>query len=282
MLEVIKFEGLKSGKNLLVLGAIHGNEICGPRAIKNIIKKIKNNEIKIKAGSVTFIPICNFEAYKQNKRYIDINLNRIFEKNKNPKNNEEIISQKIIKHIDDCDYLLDIHSIHTEGPSFTFMDKETEEIKNFVEIQNFNDIMVGWNDLFKEDDKSTCGYALKHDKICTTIECGNHNDPNCIKIAETAIKNSLAFLEIADCKLSIDKNNRKFIKMEKVFYKEKEGYFTKNWKHLDIIKSGEVIAKYNDNKTIKAKKDCLIIMPHKDGNIGAEWFYLGEFINGNL
>ena len=280
MLEVIKYEGLKNGKNLLILVAIHGNEVCGPKAITNIIKKIKNNEIKIKTGSVTFIPICNLEAYKQNKRYININLNRIFEKIENPKNNEEIISQKIIKYIDECDYLLDIHSIHSEGPSFAFLDKDTEEeMKKFVIIQNFQSIIVGWNDIFGKNDKSTCGYALKYNKICTTIECGNHNDPLCIERAETAIKNSLAFLDIADCELSFDKNNQKFIKMEKVFYKEKEGYFVKNWKHLDTIKSEEIIAKYNDGEVIKAKKDCLIIMPHEDNPIGTEWFYLGKYIN---
>lgn len=282
MLEIVKFDGLKDGKNLLILGAVHGNEICGPKAITNIIEKIKSNEIKIESGSVTFIPICNLEAYKQNKRFIDVNLNRIFEKNDNPKNNEEIVSQKIIKYINDCDYLLDIHSIHTEGPNFIFLDKDTEEMKKFVEVQNFNNIMIGWNDLFEEDDKSSCGYALKYGKICATIECGNHNDPNCITRAETAIKNSLAFLGIADCKMFIGKVEQKFIKMEKVFYKEKEGKFTKDWKHLDIIEAGEIIAKYDDGEVIKAKQDCLIIMPHEDNKVGTEWFYLGNFVDKNI
>lgn len=277
MLEIIKFEGLEKGKNLLILGAVHGNEICGPEAIKNIVNKIRNEEIKIISGSVTFIPVCNIDAYKQNKRYINENLNRIFEKNEKPKNNEEIIAQHIIKYIDECDYLLDIHSISTDGPSFAFLDTNTPEGKKFTEIQNFKYIMSGWDEIFGEDDKASTGYAFKQGKIGTTIECGNHNDPNCVKKAEIAIKNSLAFLGIGNCELYYEKSEQKCIKMEKVIYKERDGIFLKEWKHLDVIKSGEIIAKYNDGETIVAKEDCLIIMPHSDNFVGTEWFYLGKF-----
>lgn len=110
MLEIVKFEGLKSGKNLLVLGSIHGNEPYGTKAIENIIKKIKTKEIMVESGSITFIAPCNEEGFKQNKRFIEVNLNRIFEKNLQPVKYEEIIACQIMKYIDNCDYLLDIHT----------------------------------------------------------------------------------------------------------------------------------------------------------------------------
>ena len=37
-LQTIAFDSLKSGPRLLVLGAVHGNEICGPKAITRVIK----------------------------------------------------------------------------------------------------------------------------------------------------------------------------------------------------------------------------------------------------
>lgn len=282
MLEVIKFDSFKEGKNLLVLGTVHGNEICGSKAILKIIKKIKTDKIKIKSGSITFIPFCNPKAFKENKRFIDINLNRTFKKMNNPIKYEEIISQKLIKYIDDCDYLLDIHSIPSVGPSFAFLDVLKKDVIDFVKIQNFKHIMTGWNELFNEEDNSSCGYGFSKNKICTTIECGNHNDPKCIKKAENAILNSMAFLGITDMSVKIAINNQKYIKMENVFYREKDGELTKYYNHLDKIKKGEVIAKYNDGEVVKADRNCLIIMPHNQcEKIGVEWFYLGRFVNIN-
>ncbi|MDD2839794.1 MAG: succinylglutamate desuccinylase/aspartoacylase family protein [Rickettsiales bacterium] len=278
MLEVIKFEGLKKGKNLLVLGSVHGDEICGPKSIYDIIEKIKSKEVLIENGSITFIPVCNPKAYENSKRFIDINLNRVFKEIKEPKLYEEIISQEIIKHIDACDYLLDIHSMPTDGPRFTFLDKDTKEIKDFTLIQNFEHIMVGWNEIFGDEDNSSCGYGIRQNKVCVTIECGNHNNPSCIDIAKTAIMNSISFLKIANNQLSLNTEMQKYIKMEKVYYKTKDGKLTKPWKHLDSIKSGELIAKFDDSEEIVAEKDYLIILPHHDGiKLGSEWFYLGNF-----
>lgn len=277
MLEVIKFEGLKKGKKLLILGSIHGNEICGAKAIFEIIQKIKSKEILIDSGSISFIPICNPEAYKNNKRFIDINLNRVFKKIENPTMYEEIISQEIIRHIDDCDYLLDIHSMPTDGPRFIFLDKNIKEIKDFVLIQNFEHIMVGWNEIFGGEDDSTCGYGIKKNKVCTTIECGNHNDPVCIDFAKTAIINSMSFLKIANNPLTISAKKQQYIRMDKVYYKTKEGILVKNWKHLDLVKKGEIIAKFNDGEKIIAESDCLIILPHHNEiKLDTEWFYLGN------
>ncbi len=277
MLEIIKFDSFKKGKNLLVLGAIHGDEICGPKAIINVIEDIKNNRINIKSGSVTFIPICNPEAYRQNKRFIDVNLNRTFKTIASPVKYEEVISQKIMKYIDDCDYLLDIHSMPTDGLKFAFLDVNKSSVKEFVKIQNFQHIMIGWNELFNEEDNSTCGYGFKKNKICTTIECGNHNNPESVSVAKMSILNSLAFLNISDCQLTIDKTLPKYIKMEKIFYKTKKGEMTKNWEHLDKVRKGEIIAKYDDGEFIKSDEDCLMIMPHRNPVIGNDWFYLGKF-----
>lgn len=279
MLNIIKFNGLKKGKNLLVLGSVHGDEICGAKSIYEIIEKITNKEIIIETGSITFIPVCNPKAYESNKRFIEINLNRVFKKIDEPKLYEEKISQEIIKYIDKCDYLLDIHSMPTDGPKFTFLDKNTKEIKDFTLIQNFEHIMIGWNEVFGGEDNSSCGYGIKNNKVCATIECGNHNNPACIDIAKTAIMNSISFLKIANIPLILNEKMQKYIKMDKVFYKTKDGILVKNWKHLDSVKKGEIIAKFDDGETIIAESESLIILPHHNNKLGTEWFYLGNYVS---
>ena len=69
--------------------------------------------------------------------------------------------------------------------------------------------------------------------------------------------------------------------MEKVIYKTKNGNLSKCSNHLDKVKKGEIIAKYDDGEEIKADRDYLMIMPHNDDDnlkIGNEWFYLGKFL----
>ncbi|MDR1425739.1 MAG: succinylglutamate desuccinylase/aspartoacylase family protein [Rickettsiales bacterium] len=280
MLEIIKFKSPEKGSSLLVLGAVHGDEICGPLGIDNTIKKIKDGLLTLKRGSVTFIPICNPEAYARKKRFIDVNLNRVILKSKKPIGYEEKIAQIIAEEIDKCDYLLDIHSIPTDGPKFAFLDKNTDEIKKFVLAQDFQHIVFGWNEIYGDGDHSSGGYALENGKIAVTIECGNHSNRDCVEVAEKAILNSLVYLGIVEGKVELIPGRSKYIVMEKMFLKEKEGSMTKNYKHLDPVRAGETLAVYDDGKKIISDRDCLIIMPSNDcAKIGTEWFYLGSCLD---
>jgi len=71
-IKVICKKGGKTGKTTLILAGVHGNEKCGIIAFDKIIKNIK-----IESGKVYFI-YSNLKAIKQNKRYIEKNLNRCF------------------------------------------------------------------------------------------------------------------------------------------------------------------------------------------------------------
>ena len=75
-LETIRFHGLKAGPKLLVFGAVHGNETCGPNAIARVIEDCRAGRVSIQRGEVTFLPVANPKAYRQNTREGDRNLNR--------------------------------------------------------------------------------------------------------------------------------------------------------------------------------------------------------------
>ena len=68
MLEVFEFKTVNPGKSILITGAVHGNEVCGAIASRNIIAKIESGELKLKSGSITFIPVSNPEANRINER----------------------------------------------------------------------------------------------------------------------------------------------------------------------------------------------------------------------
>ena len=60
--------------------------------------------------------------------------------------------------------------------------------------------------------------------------------------------------------------------------KKRDGQLCKNYKHLDFVKKGEEIAKYNDGETLVSPSDCFILLPNLNAEIGAEWYYLGSEI----
>lgn len=278
-IKVIEFNSFKEGKNLLVLGAIHGNETCGTEAIKDIIYKIDNNEIVLNSGSITFIPVCNLNAYKNNVRFMEVNLNRVIKNNDNPVFYEEKIANVLTKYIDKCNYMLDLHSMHENGNPFCFQDYLGKENENFAKIQGLDYIFQGWPEIYKNSnipEYSTQTYAKSKNKIATTVECGSHTDDKSIEIAKQCIINSLNYLNIINT-TKLKEKTHKNILMQKVIIKESEGKIN-NFHHLDTVKKGDIIASYVNGKQIIADDNYIIIFPY-DAKIGQEWFYLGKMNN---
>ena len=56
-LRTLTYHGLAPGQRLLVLGAVHGNEICGTQAILQLMKELEDGRLTIERGSVTFVPV---------------------------------------------------------------------------------------------------------------------------------------------------------------------------------------------------------------------------------
>ena len=59
------FSARTKGLHILILGGVHGNEIAGSIAQKEIINMIENGDLQIKSGMITFVPTVNEEAQKK-------------------------------------------------------------------------------------------------------------------------------------------------------------------------------------------------------------------------
>ena len=51
------FTGLNRGPKIIVMGAVHGNETCGPNAILRAIADCRSGRLPIRRGQVTFVPV---------------------------------------------------------------------------------------------------------------------------------------------------------------------------------------------------------------------------------
>jgi hypothetical protein len=100
----------KTGKTVLILGGIHGNEPAGSFAIEQLINEINTNKLKIKTGRLILVPYVNYCALQLNKRFVDSigDMNRKFPTNLNDNNNSPTIN-KIIELVNSADFVIDFH-----------------------------------------------------------------------------------------------------------------------------------------------------------------------------
>ncbi|NDE91072.1 MAG: succinylglutamate desuccinylase [Alphaproteobacteria bacterium] len=285
MLEIVTFASKNPGTNLLVLGAVHGNEICGPKAIRHIIGRFNAGELTVAAGSVTFVPVCNPRAYEENKRFIEHNLNRAFKRREQPTLYEHHLMNELAPLLESCDVLLDIHSYTAGGPAFAFrgLDELRDREEPFIAALDVDHVIYGWGEAYAAsgvvkdpvESMGTTEYAREHGAIATTVECGQHLDPAGVPVAIRAIEGALAHCGLVPELARVQDNKLRRTRIKKLFYKQRAGSFAKPWKHLDEMKQGEVVATFDDGEAIIAPFTGRIVLPNATCPVGQEWFYLG-------
>jgi len=285
MLTSTAFHAETAGPRLLVLGAVHGDEKCGTAAIKRIIPEFENGSLALLKGRVTFVPICNPRAYAENVRYIERNLNRNLLPQDVPDCYEAQLGNVLCPLLRDCDVLLDIHSYHVGGPSFTFIDPPNAQSIAFATalgadtaISNFAGATAASSVGTDKDANWSIGtteYAERFGAMSVTFECGQHYDPQAPEIAYQGILGSLRYLGmIAGTTAS---RVTRHVRVERVIYRQDNGgSFTQSWKHLEPVKAGTIIATRSNGEVLMAEQDSILVLPRASAEAGAEWFYLGR------
>lgn len=123
-----EFEGNSPGPLTIFIGGIHGNEPAGIFALEYVLKKLK--EINPPFNGSMYALAGNLNALSSRKRYLDVDLNRIwnnrdiknhnFEKDKEVVERNEIISviYKLISESDARPLLFDLHTTSSESIPF--------------------------------------------------------------------------------------------------------------------------------------------------------------------
>jgi predicted deacylase len=117
--QVTRFQAIEPGPRLLVTGAVHGNEVCGTRAIRRLIDEFQNDQRQLLRGSLSLVPICNPLAYQKGQRSGDRNLNRRLRPTQDPREFEDHVANWLCPLMQQHDILLDLHSASRprDGPS---------------------------------------------------------------------------------------------------------------------------------------------------------------------
>lgn len=305
----LNYSSPNPGPRLILLGAVHGNEVCGALALRRLQVALDGGQIRLLRGSVTLVPVSNPLAFAHGQRCGDRNLNRNLYPTLVPRDFEDHIANWLCPLLAQHDVLLDLHSFHTPGEAFCMLGpldnsgalepfahaRDEERLARCLGVQRFVD---GWLDTYargverrrrqgvgaeREQDarygvgtteymRSVGGYGL-------TLECGQHADPAAPELAWRAVLNALACLgliEQANPEL-LPADQAEMLRLFDVVDKQHDDdRFARDWASFDAVPAGEVIGQRHDGSVLKAECDARIVFPNPGAAAGQEWFYLAR------
>ena len=304
--------GLAPGPRLLVLGAVHGNEVCGTRAITQLLEDIDKGMLSIERGMVTFVPVTNPLAYQCKQRVGDRNLNRNMAPSAIPQDFEDRIANVLCPLLDAHDVLLDLHSFHTGGAPFVMVGPQnntgtlepfshaTEEMQLALHTGPHR-IVEGWLDTYargvtrRAADQSAPGgrtqalvtnpnygvgtteYMRSRGGYGVTLECGQHDDPAAVGVARYAILQTLGLLGMTHLELVRPVAEREILRLKDVTDRGNAGdTFSREWRSFDAVNSGDLIGVRQGGAQVTAPADGFVVFPNPRAEPGQEWFYFAQ------
>ena len=295
-LETVGFTGLQPGLKLLVTGAVHGNEICGPQAIARAIEDCRSGRLAIARGHVTFVPVVNAKAYRQGTREGDRNLNRDLREREITVSNEDLVGNVLCRLLRAHDVLLDIHSFRSQGEPFVFVGPSNNDgpIEPFHLAEPERDLarrlgprlaMFGWLPTYaraaaaRNSDPAEGIGTTEYLRSCggygVTLECGQHTDPEAPDVAYEAILRALNHLGLTDAGAPPITVERAIEIVDVVLCHSAGDRLVREWRTGDPVKAGETIATREDGSPLAAAADGFVIFPHANARPTEEMYYFG-------
>ncbi len=287
-IQQITFHSGQEGPHLVVFGAVHGNETCGTAAIRRLVPELEAGRLSLERGTLTLVPVCNPRAYAAGVRFVERNLNRHFYPKFTIVAYEDTLDAALSGILDKADVFLDLHSYQSEGDAFCFLGTGSQAEITYARALGVSTYIYGWAEAFgsgaSEEQKraalGTTDYARNKPApaLAVTLECGHHTDPFAPQRGYEGILRALQHCGMMESGLPpVDADRQQCVRMERVFYKEKEGRLARPWRHAEPVAAGDVLACYDDGTALIAEKNGVIVLPktETDHTLGAEWFYFG-------
>ncbi len=309
LLRVHQFHGLRPGPRLLVLGAVHGDEVAGIQGIQRVLAELDQGALRITRGSVSFVPITNPLAHQLGRRTGERNLNRNLRPTAVPQDFEDRIGNVLCPLLDAHDALLDLHSFQGPGEAFVMIGPEDNEgtLEPFAHAADearlalhlgVRRVVEGWLGVYEQGvacrraraqrvgsvldtdpnyGVGTTEYMRSRGGWGMTLECGQHADPLAPAVAQQAIRQALALLGLAELPLAPPRSNHELLRLVEVTDRlHVDDRFVREWSSFDPVRAGEPLAVRHDGHLIAAPADGHIVFPNSKAEPGHEWFYFAQ------
>ncbi len=258
---------------LVIVAGVHGNEPAGVRAIEEVRRLLSQGDWKI--DGTVFSLIGNPRAVEANARFIDENLNRVFEDAKDNGSYEARRAEEIrtwfaelarsFKRV----FVLDLHSVSIGEVYMTIFNADNPGCREWAERVSAIPLRFAYTAAIVPG--SLIGAIEKLGGIGISIECGNH-------ASESGTTVALEHIEGALQELHMLKHGKSF--RGTVYPGTKRTYtlfasinpssgfaFTIPVESEMRLSKGQIFA-LDETGDHRAPQDCYLIMPAKDPNPG--------------
>ena len=306
----IAYAAAPPGPRLIVLGAVHGDETCGTRAIERVAEEIDAGVLRLARGALTLVPVTNPLAYEKGRRTGDRNLNRRLAPTAAPHEFEDHVANWLCPLLAAHDVLLDLHSFRSPGVPFVFIgpDDNAGPLEPFAHAKKeealalrlrVNRVVDGWLatyaagvarrhalaatmpdaklDLDPRYGIGTTEYMRSVGGWAVTLECGRHDDPAASQVAYRAILATLAHLGLVDAPDPAPAERIEMLSLAEVVDKlDPADVFAREWRSFDPVPAGTLIGTRQGGGEVRASDDATIVFPNPGCAAGQEWFYLAR------
>ncbi|HEX2542639.1 MAG TPA: succinylglutamate desuccinylase/aspartoacylase family protein [Caldimonas sp.] len=308
--KAVSYATPQPGPKLIVLGAVHGNETCGTRAIERLIGDIDTRTLRLSSGQLTVVPVTNPLAYAERRRAGDRNLNRKLGPTDTPRQYEDHVANWLCPLLAAHDVLLDLHSFNSPGVPFAFIGPRDNPgpLEPFGHAAReealalrlgVGRVVDGWLETYAAGvaRRRTLAASLPEAQLDLdprygigtteymrsvggwgmTLECGRHDDPEAPEVGHRAIVNTLAHLGLIDAADPAPAVDVETLHLCDVVDRWHAGdAFARAWSSFDPVGAGELIGTRHDGTPVRASLDGHIVFPNADAAVGHEWFYLAQ------
>ncbi len=301
---IMQYEGAADGPLLIVIGALHGNEKAGIKALELVaemleVEPITNRDFSFKGRLVGIIG--NIPATKKGVRFIDQDLNRMWNKTnvdhvlKKPFEDQSIEEREltcllkfIASQINDYQpeelYILDLHTTSSGGGIFSIPNYDQQSLE--IAIKLHAPVVL---DMLQAISGTTLHYFNNKNinlpkTTSVTFEAGQHDDYISVNRCIAAIINCMKSVGCVDKEdvenihdEILQSYSAKLPKLSRLLYMHEispaDKFIMKpGYNNFDSVRKGEILA-YDRRGEIKAPEEGLILMPLYQQQ-GSEGFFI--------
>ena len=274
------FDSGRPGRHLLISALIHGNELCGAWALKELLE----SGLKPQAGQLTLM-WANLQAFDcfdperhDASRFVEQDMNRQWtdERLALADTVERRRAALIAPWVAGADWMLDLHSMHEPGPPLMLTGLHA---RNRVLAEQMGSpahvvIDAGHQDGVRMRDYGPFGLSDEYagDRRSLLIECGFHGDPASLRVARDACFRFLKSSAVVDeptLKALLPGWSQAgvreplILEVTEAVVARSEGFrFSQAWSGLTCIETAGTVIGDNDGEPVRTPYDrCVLVMP---------------------
>lgn len=269
------FDSGVPGRALMVSALVHGNELCGAWALKDLLAA----GVKPRRGSLT-LAFCNLEAFDRfdharhdASRFVVEDMNRVWsaERLDNPTTPDRQRGAALRPWVQRADWLLDLHSMHEPGAPLLLTGVLPRNIALARRLKAPQHVIVdaGHKDGVRMRDFGQFGDPAREDACALLIECGFHGELASREVARDMVARMLVESGVIDATdvpagwLLPDPVAQRVLEVTNaVVAPSMDLRFSEAWTGLETLaKAGSVIGWADGQPIVTPYDNCTLIMP---------------------